>query len=97
MERKYITIRGEEYPARLTMGAMLRFKRATGTDISTVTDGDTAALVTFLHCCVASACAADGVPFTLTLEEFADHLTPADLDGLSAGEGKKKAPAAPEP
>lgn len=71
-----ISIHGKGYPCRITMGAMLRFKRETGRDISRVDKGDVADLVLFLWCCTASACSADGVDFDLTSERFADMLEP---------------------
>ncbi len=67
-----IIINGKEFPARMTMGALLRFKRETGKDVSEVKSSDVAAQIILLWCCVVSACKADGVPFTLSLEEFAD-------------------------
>ena len=73
---KRIAIDNKEYPCRVTMGAMLRFKRETGRDVSGMGDGDVADLLTFLWCCVASACAADGVTFALSLEDFADRIDP---------------------
>lgn len=86
-----IIINGMEYPCRITMGAMLRFKRVTGHDISSLNSGDMAELITFLHCCVTSACRADKIEFSMDVEEMADHLTPDDLnafyDGVASGEG----------
>lgn len=78
---KTITINGKGYPCRVTMGAMLRYKRATGQDVSRMDSDDTAALVTFLWCCVSSACNADGVEFPYTLDDFADRLDP---EGVTA-------------
>lgn len=73
---KKLNINGKEYPCRVTMGAMLRFRNETGHDVSAMRDGDTAELVTFLYCCVASACNADGVEFGFSLTDFADRLDP---------------------
>ena len=78
----------------MTMGALLRFKRETGRDVSEVTDKDVADMVILLWCAVASACAHDRVPFELSLDEFADSLSPETLDVLNgaapAKEAKKK-------
>ena len=71
---KMIKVNGKEYPCRILMGAMLRFKRHTGKDVSEMSPTDTADLITFLWCCVVSSCNADGVEFGLSLEDFADGL-----------------------
>lgn len=80
----------------MTMGAMLRFKRETGKDISLI-DADVCLMTIFLFCCVASACNADGVTFDLDLDKFADGLSMDELNGfaetLSANaDGSKKKP-----
>lgn len=70
---KQITVYGKEYPMRMTMGAMLRFKRETDRDVSEI-GTDVSLMVIFLFCCVASACNADGVAFDLDIDKFADGL-----------------------
>ncbi len=91
---KRIIIKGKEYPARMTMGAMLQFKRETGRDISEAKSSDISDMVIFLYCVVAAASRADGVAFDLSLEEFADALSPDNLTILEGegteGEAKKK-------
>ena len=91
---KKIVIKGKEYPARITMGAMLRFKRETGRDISEAKSTDVSDMVVFLFCVVEAASHDEGVPFPFTLEEFADALTPDSLTILEGesteGEAKKK-------
>lgn len=67
------------FPHRVTMGAMLRFKRETGRDFSEVGEKDIEALVVFMWCCTVSACKADGVDFGLSLEDYADMTEPADV------------------
>jgi hypothetical protein len=86
---KTITINGKQYPCRVTMGALLRFKRETGKDASELGQTDVADLITLLWCCVASASKADGVEFSLELMDFADRLEPDTLTGFytSMGEG----------
>lgn len=95
---KEIEINGRTYPCRVTMGAMLRFKRMTGGDIAQVESTDMVGLITFLYCCVASACNADGVEFGLDLDTFADSLTAEDVNRFyteqEAG-AKKKAKVKP--
>lgn len=86
MEQKLapkIIIKGKEYPCRITMGAMLRFKRETGKDVSELNDKDISELIAFVWSCTCSACSADGVEFNLTVEQFADSLEPKDLQGFT--------------
>lgn len=79
-----IIIGGKECPCRVTMGALLRFKRETGHDVSTLNEGDVEELLTLLYLCVLSACKADGVEFGLTLEEFADSLDAQEMNSFYA-------------
>lgn len=74
-----VTVNGVVYPCRPTMGAMLRFKKETGKEITEITDKSFTDLCTYLYCCVASACAADKIDFNLSLIEFADALNPEDM------------------
>lgn len=74
-----LTIKGKEFPCRITMGAMLRFKRERGKDAGKIDENDLLDLITFIWCCVSSASVADGVEFNLSLEEFADNLEPTNL------------------
>lgn len=59
------------------MGAMLRFKRETGREVTEI-DGVTD-LCTYLWCCVYSAAKADGLTFGLSLMDFADAIDLADI------------------
>ena len=69
-----ITIGGKRYPCRQTMGAMLRFKRETGKEVTEIGQS-VSDLCAFLWCCTASACNADGIGFGYTLDDFADLVT----------------------
>ena len=94
-----IEYKGETFPCYVTMGAMVRFKRETGRDISTM-DGDITDMVIFLWCCVCAACNAEGVVFDVPFELFADSLTPEMLnsftEGIAAsGDAQKKTEATP--
>lgn len=88
---KRITINGNEYPCRVTMGAMLRFRNETGRDVSQLDSNEAADLVTLLWCCVASASKADGVEFGMGLMDFADTLTPETLTGFYTSLEKEQA------
>ena len=89
---KKIKIKRQEYPCRVTMGAMVRFKRESGMDLREVNWADVDLMLMFVWCCVKSACAADGVAMDLDLEAFADALTPEDVEVFNVADdaGKKK-------
>ena len=55
-EERRITVKGVTSPCRVTMGAMVRFKRASGRDVSEISKNDVSDMVLFMWCCVASAC-----------------------------------------
>ena len=79
MRQLTIEIEGKKYPCRQTMGAMLRFKQETGKDVSEIGNGFSD-LCAYLYCCVASASKHDGIAFEYSLMDFADSLTPQDLE-----------------
>lgn len=66
------------------MGAMLRFKKETGKEVTEITNGSLSDLCAYLYCCVASASAADGVEFKMSLMDFADALNPEDMAAWTA-------------
>lgn len=84
MKRIEITINGEAYPCSPTMGAMLRFKQETGREITEIDPGSFTDLCTYLWCCVVSGAKREGKPFSLSLMEFADSLTPGDMEAWNA-------------
>ncbi len=79
MSKIEIRIDGKAYPCRQTMGAMLRFKRETGKEVTEIGDS-LSDMCAYLFCCTASACKKDGVKFDMGLMDFADSLTPEDLN-----------------
>lgn len=76
-----ISVDGKGYPARETMGAMLRFKRATGREATEMDGKSITDMATYMWCCAASACKHDGVEFPYGLEDFCDS---ADLGTVEA-------------
>ena len=97
MAKVEVLINGTAYPCRPTMGAMLRFKRETGKEVTEMNVESFSELCVYLHCCVASASAADGVDFDMDLMSFADSIAPDDLakwatalQANAAKSGKKK-------
>lgn len=67
----------------MTMGAMLRFKRETGKEVTEMTEGSISDVATLLYCCIVSACKADKIPFNMTLDEFADSVSAQDMAKIS--------------
>ena len=91
-KQQTITVKGQSDPCRVTMGAMVRYKRASGQDVSEIGTKDVSDLVLFMWCCVASACKADDVASDLSFEDFADALEPDALGvflGTMQGDEKK--------
>lgn len=84
MKEILIEIDGKSYPARETMGAMLRFKRETGKEATDIDGGSLSELATYMWCCVASACKHDKVEFPYSLEDFCDS---ADLGTMETWAG----------
>lgn len=78
-----ITIGGKRYPCRQTMGAMLRFKRETGKEVTEIGQS-VSDLCVFLWCCTASACNADGIEFPYQLDDFADLVTAEQMASWNA-------------
>ena len=99
-----ITIKGQEYPCRLTMGAMMELKNRTGVDLvkGSEREMDFSLMAVLLFCCLLSSCRADGVEIPVKDEmALADHLLPEDfvkwqqlnLDTVPPEDSKKKNPA----
>lgn len=99
MRKIMIEVGGKVLPCRLTMGAMLLFKRNTGKDVSQMDGSDMEELLTLMWCCIACACKADGVEFDTDFETFTCMITPDDVSqwntAISAANEKKKDPAQP--
>ena len=83
MSKVNITIDGKAYPCRPTMGAMLRFKRETGKEI-TETDGSFSEMCIYLWCCIGSASKHDGLDFNLSMMDFADSISPEQISAFAA-------------
>lgn len=77
-------IKGRDYPCRMTMGAMLRFKRETGKEVGDIKDTDLSLMATLIWCCVASACKADGVQFDESLDDFCDMVGTEEMQRINA-------------
>ena len=92
-----INICGTDYPCRITMGAMRRFKARTGVDISEV-GNDTLLFIDWLWCCIDSACRADRRPFDIPdPDALADKLTPQELQDVAQQFAKATIGSVPSP
>lgn len=78
------------------MGAMLRFKQETGKEVTEI-DGGLSDMCTFLWCCIVSACKADGIEFNLSLMDFADSLTPEEMEAWTESVNEKNEAAGEQP
>ena len=79
-----LEIEGEQFPCTPTMGAMLRFKQETGREVNEIDPNSFTDLCTYLWCCVVSGCAREKKPFGLPLMDFADRVTPEDMEGWTS-------------
>jgi hypothetical protein len=86
------TSTGEEYPCKLTLGAMRRFKAETGKDVSNM-DG-AADMAVLMWCCTVSECAVEGVKMPWGLDEFCDRMDMESIGEFSSilNDGEKKIP-----
>ena len=80
MKKIEINVNGVAYPCSPTMGAMLRFKRETGKEITEIDPGSFTDLCTYLWCCVVSASKREGKEFDMSFMDFADCITPEDMN-----------------
>ncbi len=60
------------------MGAMIRFQRQTGIDISQM-NGNVEHMVLFMYLTTLAACRAEDIDFKLSFDEYADICTPEDM------------------
>ena len=79
-----INVGGRELPCRLSMGAMLLFKRNLQKDVSDMDANNIEELLMFMWCCVVAACKADGVEFDVDFETFCCLITPDDVSAWNA-------------
>lgn len=93
MKKTKIKVGDKEFPCRVTMGAMVRFKNESGKDVSKLEKTNISELVLFVYCCVKSACNADKVEFDYDFQSFADLMEPDVANSFyedMGGEEKKR-------
>lgn len=85
--KQTIRINGIEYPSRMTMGAMMEFRRLTGKEVTEMQGTDLSLALTLLYCCVLSASRADGItlPFNSAVE-MADFMDANDFAAWQNGQ-----------
>lgn len=74
-----IKIGGRCYPCYATMGAALRFKGRTFVEVNDIRLDSISEMLTYLWCCVKSACNREGMDFDMDLQDFADALSPEEM------------------
>ncbi len=84
MSKFSVTIDNKEYPIKMSMGAILRFKQQTGKDIATLKENDFSLEdnLALVWCCIKSACSHEKVKFTMDFMDFADSVNVADVEGI---------------
>lgn len=94
---KKVEINGVGYPFRLTIGAMVAYKRDTGEDFSKFNGEDMEKMLHIIFHGIRSACKADSVEFPYqSPEEIADFIDMEritdlfDAQGVDADDGSKK-------
>lgn len=75
-----VTINGEEFPVRMTMGALVRFKQETGKELAEA-EG-TVDNATLLWCCIKSACNREGKGFDYSILDFVDNIDVDEINGI---------------
>lgn len=93
MKKTKIKVGDKEFPCRVTMGAMVRFKNESSKDVSKLDKTNISELVLFVYCCVKSACNADKVEFDYDFQSFADLMEPDAANSFyedMGGEEKKR-------
>ncbi|MCF0191315.1 MAG: hypothetical protein HUJ96_08650 [Marinilabiliaceae bacterium] len=83
-----IKVKGVEYNAQMTMGTMLQFKRLTGHEAAQIDSTSIEDSITLLYCMVKSWCKREDKEFGLSLEDFADGLTPEDFSAAVSSLGE---------
>lgn len=79
----HIVIDGEAYPCYVTAGAMLRFKRESGREVTEM-QGTFEDMLLYLYCCVKSASRRERKDFSYAFEDFADAVMVEDINRWNA-------------
>lgn len=96
---KKITIKGREYPFRITIGAMVAYKRETGEDISSFKGDDMEKLGLLVFYSLRSACRACSIDFPFaSADDILDYidmqeaaaLLDLEMGSSAGGESEKK-------
>jgi peroxiredoxin family protein len=88
-----IKINKKEYPIRVTMWALLTFKRDKGKPVTDLKQDDLEEMLYYSWLCVRGACMQDAVTFDMDFEEYVKQVEGDPLEVLVEGkieEVKKK-------
>ena len=85
---KHVTIKGKRYPFRLTIGAMVAYKKAVGEDFSKFNGEDMEKMLHIIFYGIKSACKADGIEFPYqSPDEIADYIDMGQINDLFDSKG----------
>jgi len=88
-----IKIQGKKYPIRVTMWALLTFKRDKGRQVSELANTDLEDLLYYTWLCVKGACMQDSIAFDLDFEVYIQGVEGNPMEALieqTMEETKKK-------
>lgn len=77
-----ITLDNKTYPVKATMRAWRNFERSTGVKVTEVDASDVTLIPELVYYFVQDGCKAQGMDFSLSVEEFLGLITVRDLPGL---------------
>lgn len=84
----YVEVDGVSYPAEVSLGAMLLFKKETGKEISEINGlSDT---IVWLWCCVKSASSLTSNPLEMKCDEFASRCTMETLEAWTEAQNSEE-------
>lgn len=85
---KHVAIKGKSYPFRLTIGAMVAYKKAVGEDFSKFNGEDMEKMLHIIFYGIKSACKADGIEFPFqSPDEIADYIDMGQINDLFDSKG----------
>jgi hypothetical protein len=91
-----IELENKSYPVRATMRAWRNFEKATGVKVTEVDASDVTLIPELVYYFVVDGCAAQGMEFTMSVDEWLGLITVQDLPKLvevmesAMGSGSKK-------
>jgi len=79
-----VTIGGKTYPLKATMRAWRAFEKSTGVKVNDVDNKDITLIPELVYYFVKDGCAAQGMKFTMDVEEWLGQIEVTDLETIAA-------------